>query len=155
MQSTRRLPGQFMVHATEQKLTCHYEKVESAMTRDRKDLPPPGEDVGQQPVETPEQRDARKDAESASLDQALEETSPASDPISPFVPAIGSVDRKDDTTQAPESSAVASVACGHTRCRCLVQAPEIWCSETCRDQQQGFDDADDRCNCDHEACTHV
>jgi hypothetical protein len=124
------------------------------MTRDRKDLPVPGEQVGQQAVETSEQREARKEAESASLDTALEETSPASDPISPFIPAVGSVGTEGETSQSPESQGVQQAACGHSRCRCLVQAPEIWCSEECRDQQQGFDDTDAGCNCDHDACTH-
>jgi len=37
--------------------------------------------------ETPEQREERKRKESQNQDQSLEETFPASDPVSPFVPA--------------------------------------------------------------------
>ena len=53
-------------------------------TRDRKDPPPPGT----APVEESElQRRKRKQHESRNQDEALEETFPASDPVSPFVPA--------------------------------------------------------------------
>ena len=53
-------------------------------TRDRKDPPEPGCN----PVEETElQRKVRKQHESRNQDQALEETFPASDPVSPFVPA--------------------------------------------------------------------
>ena len=38
-------------------------------------------------AETPEQRALRKQHESENQDEALEETFPASDPVSPFVPA--------------------------------------------------------------------
>lgn len=53
------------------------------MSRDRKDLP---EDhaTGQ---ESPGHRRERKQKESENQDEALEETFPASDPVSPFVPA--------------------------------------------------------------------
>jgi len=52
--------------------------------RDRKDPPPPG----QAPTpETPRQREQRKQHENRNQDEALEETFPASDPVSPFVPA--------------------------------------------------------------------
>lgn len=37
--------------------------------------------------ETPEQRRLRKEKESYNQDEALEETFPASDPVSPFIPA--------------------------------------------------------------------
>lgn len=53
--------------------------------RDRKDTPDPDEYVKHE--ETAEQRQERKRHESANHDQALEETFPASDPVSPFVPA--------------------------------------------------------------------
>lgn len=53
--------------------------------RDRKDTPPPGEQV--ECEETPAQRRERKQHESENQDQSLEETFPASDPVSPFVPA--------------------------------------------------------------------
>ena len=53
--------------------------------RDRKDPPPPGSDPDRE--ETPLQRRVRKQHESRNQDEALEETFPASDPVSPFVPA--------------------------------------------------------------------
>ncbi|MCR6627632.1 MAG: hypothetical protein NVV67_15605 [Pseudoxanthomonas sp.] len=53
--------------------------------RDRKDTPQPGEEVECQ--ESKHQRTERKQHESDNHDQALEETFPASDPVSPFVPA--------------------------------------------------------------------
>ena len=55
---------------------------------DRKDLPvtPPG--VEPTP-ESPADRRERKTRESELLDEAVTETFPASDPISPFVPAKG------------------------------------------------------------------
>jgi len=55
------------------------------MTRDRKDLPDHHGDHSR--PETPQQRQQRKDRESSNQDEALEETFPASDPVSPFVPA--------------------------------------------------------------------
>ncbi len=56
-------------------------------THDRKDLLH-AHDLPPARTETPEQRDARKQRESDNLDQALQETSDCSDPISPFVPAV-------------------------------------------------------------------
>jgi hypothetical protein len=53
--------------------------------RDRKDLPQ--EDESLDVVETPLQRKLRKKHESDNQDEALEETFPASDPVSPFIPA--------------------------------------------------------------------
>jgi hypothetical protein len=55
---------------------------------DRKDLPPPREPTPGVP-ETAAERAARKQHASDNQDEALEETFPASDPVSPFVPAIG------------------------------------------------------------------
>ncbi len=52
--------------------------------RDRKDPPPPG--TGRQP-DSPQQERERKQHEDRNQDEALEETFPASDPVSPFVPA--------------------------------------------------------------------
>ncbi len=53
--------------------------------QDRKD-PPIGD--GKPPArETERERDERKRHESENHDEALEETFPASDPVSPFVPA--------------------------------------------------------------------
>lgn len=55
------------------------------MTRDRKDPPAPEEDRAC--PESSTQRHERKQHESDNHDEALEETFPASDPVSPFVPA--------------------------------------------------------------------
>lgn len=55
------------------------------MSRDRKD--PPAAPCKPAPPETPVQRQARKRRESRNQDEALEETFPASDPVSPFIPA--------------------------------------------------------------------
>lgn len=55
------------------------------MSTDRKDPPAPVEpDEGR---ESPSERKRRKQHESDNQDEALEETFPASDPVSPFVPA--------------------------------------------------------------------
>jgi len=53
------------------------------MNRDRKDPPksPPCQD------ESPLERHQRKARENHNQDEALEETFPASDPVSPFIPA--------------------------------------------------------------------
>lgn len=56
-------------------------------SRDRKD--PPKDPSGAAPAETPVERHERKTRESDLLDEAVQETFPASDPISPFVPAKG------------------------------------------------------------------
>jgi hypothetical protein len=55
-----------------------------ATPRDRKDPPPP--DAEQRP-EKPDEARERKEHENRNQDEALEETFPASDPVSPFVPA--------------------------------------------------------------------
>ena len=54
--------------------------------RDRKD-PPPSGSAAEPAHETELQRRVRKQHESRNQDEALEETFPASDPVSPFVPA--------------------------------------------------------------------
>ena len=54
------------------------------MSRDRKDVPV---DDAACRDETPDERRERKQHESENQDEALEETFPASDPVSPFVPA--------------------------------------------------------------------
>jgi hypothetical protein len=59
--------------------------------RDRKDVPDPR--VRPAAPETPEQRMRRKRRESDNMDTALEETFPASDPVSPFIPAKPREDR--------------------------------------------------------------
>lgn len=55
------------------------------MARDRKD--PPANDEDRAREEPAAQRRARKEHASDNQDEALEETFPASDPVSPFVPA--------------------------------------------------------------------
>ncbi|MGX9719992.1 hypothetical protein [Stenotrophomonas acidaminiphila] len=55
------------------------------MSRDRKDPPDPTEERDAR--ETLQERRERKQHESENHDEALEETFPASDPVSPFVPA--------------------------------------------------------------------
>ena len=54
------------------------------MNRDRKDPPDPS---SQNEDESPAERRERKQRESQNQDEALEETFPASDPVSPFIPA--------------------------------------------------------------------
>ena len=54
------------------------------ISRDRKDPPAFDEPSA---TESPEERAQRKRKESRNVDQALEETFPASDPVSPFIPA--------------------------------------------------------------------
>ncbi|WP_243042984.1 hypothetical protein [Dyella sedimenti] len=55
-------------------------------SHDRKDIDHPHEKRRHDP-ETAAEREARKRKESEIHDRALEETFPASDPVSPFVPA--------------------------------------------------------------------
>lgn len=55
------------------------------MSRDKKDPPAPGEERNQD--ETPEQRERRKRHQNQLQDEAVEETFPASDPVTPFIPA--------------------------------------------------------------------
>jgi len=55
------------------------------MTRDRKD---PSKESGDRPTtENPQEQRERRDQANSNQDEALEETFPASDPTSPFVPA--------------------------------------------------------------------
>lgn len=63
--------------------------------RDRKDPPDPNAPSQR---ESAEQRANRKRKESANMDQALEETFPASDPVSPFVPAKPREDTPEDSS---------------------------------------------------------
>lgn len=55
--------------------------------RERKDSPGGGDDKHAPPRETPAEAEKRKQRESADLDKALEETFPASDPVSVFLPS--------------------------------------------------------------------
>jgi len=65
--------------------------------RDRKDPKAPGTPAH----ETPGQKQKRKTKESRNLDDALEETFPASDPVSPFIPAKPPGAEKNDTRRQP------------------------------------------------------
>jgi hypothetical protein len=56
-------------------------------SQDRKDLKHPDAKTGPAAPETPAQRQQRKDKANANQDEALQETFPASDPVSPFIPA--------------------------------------------------------------------
>jgi len=57
------------------------------MSQDRKDPPLHDDKKPPQKPEDARDRERRKQHESENQDQALEETFPASDPVSPFVPA--------------------------------------------------------------------
>lgn len=65
-------------------LATHVEAIMAS--KDRKDVPHPGDGVGDH-AETDAERQARKKKESDNQHEALEETFPASDPVSPFIPA--------------------------------------------------------------------
>ena len=56
-------------------------------SHDRKDLEHPDSKSGPVAPETPATRQQRKAKESDNQDEALQETFPASDPVSPFIPA--------------------------------------------------------------------
>jgi hypothetical protein len=56
-------------------------------SHDRKDPELPGQKHGPPVAESPQTRQQRKDKASDNQDEALEETFPASDPASPFIPA--------------------------------------------------------------------
>lgn len=55
------------------------------INQDRKDLNYPNQ--GPQGAESEDAREQRKAKENENQDEALEETFPASDPVSPFIPA--------------------------------------------------------------------
>jgi hypothetical protein len=64
----------------------HRKKVITMSAHDRKDPRHPDEPVAPQ-QESAAARERRKRHESENQDQGLEETFPASDPVSPFVPS--------------------------------------------------------------------
>ena len=70
-------------------------------SHDRKD-PPIGGTAP--PNETPAARQERKLRESELLDEAILETFPASDPVSPFVPAKGWREEELDVSHNPEEA---------------------------------------------------
>jgi hypothetical protein len=115
--------------------------------QDRKD--PPLNPEGSSPQESMEslaERQERKAKESANLDQALQETFPSSDPVSPFIPAKAPAD--------PETSSSAPKAeCQHAGCTCEVGATDYWCSEACMNAQQGYAaNPEHVCACGHTSC---
>ena len=118
-----------------------------AMThQDRKDPPLNPEERAEPKAETPRERDERKAKESANLDDALEETFPSSDPVSPFVPARA----PDAASPGPQQQ---KQTCAHERCACEVAARDTWCSDACRDEQQGYSDNNaGECPCGHVQC---
>ncbi len=114
-------------------------------SRDRKDLPHANEKPAPPAAETEHEREARKAHESHALDEALQETFPTSDPVSPFVPAV-----RSSSEPAPDHRD----RCAHPACTCTASAPDVWCSDACRDQQQGYGHAHATCHCGHAACLH-
>ncbi len=118
--------------------------------QDRKDPPlDPLASAVHASIESPSERANRKAKESANLDQALGETFPSSDPISPFVPAKTPVDAK---TAAPNPKA----KCQRAGCECEIDAADYWCSDACRDAQQGYAPSPDgRCPCGHAHCAQA
>jgi len=114
------------------------------MNRDRKDIPH-GDAAAPPAVESAHERESRKAHESHQLDEALKETFPTSDPVSPFVPAV-----RSSAEPVPE----AAHRCAHPGCTCAVGAEETWCSDACRDQQQGYLRANATCACAHAGCAH-
>jgi|GEM_PF-1614221 len=113
------------------------------MSRDRKD--PPDPTTPPPAAETPHEREARKAHESHALDEALKETFPTSDPVSPFVPAV-----RTQRESAPDEAS----CCAHPGCTCQVTPPQRWCSDACRDQRQGYAQASATCTCGHASCRH-
>ncbi|HEU4662616.1 MAG TPA: hypothetical protein VFS55_01155 [Dokdonella sp.] len=111
--------------------------------RDRKDLPTATGTPCAPAVETEREREARKAHESHALDEALQETFPTSDPVSPFVPAVRTSDEPP-----PDQGA----RCAHAACACTVSATDRWCSDACRDRQQGYGGAHQTCGCGHATC---
>lgn len=71
------------------------------MERDQKDLPVPSEETRK---ETPAQQQHRKSRAERNHEEALEETFPASDPISPFVPAKPPADEHPAAGRATENA---------------------------------------------------
>lgn len=123
-----------------------FRREESTMThQDRKD--PPLNPNAEPNAETPRERDERKAKESANLDDALEETFPSSDPVSPFVPARA-------PEPAPPEANAEKRTCAHAHCACQVSSGDTWCSDACRDTQQGYADRDASaaCRCGHPEC---
>ena len=75
-------------------------------SHDRKDLPVA---PTQATPESPHERHERKARESELLDEAVKETFPASDPISPFVPAKGVLTDGGEVEDFPTGSATGTI----------------------------------------------
>jgi hypothetical protein len=71
--------------------------VPGSAPRDRKD-PPLAPATATAPAENEDEYMARKQHESDLLDEAIDESFPASDPASPFVPAAGSTQTQEAPT---------------------------------------------------------
>ena len=111
-------------------------------SKDRKDTPHADDKHQLKSDETPGERASRKAKESDALDEALEETFPTSDPVSPFVPAVPT-----------EAAGGKDKPCAHAACGCRVAADEQWCSEACRAAAGKGTHASARCECGHAGCT--
>jgi hypothetical protein len=139
------VPGKAIGEQTER--SPFSERSDVMSHQDRKD-PPLGSASPCESDESPADRHERKARESANLDQALEETFPSSDPVSPFVPA-----KVPGDAQAGAASA-ATKTCRHDRCSCPVAGDDHWCSEACMNTQQGYAEAASRgCPCGHAGCS--
>ena len=117
---------------------------------DRKDPPLSGGQSGtpfQQTDESVAELHDRKEKESANPDQALEETFPSSDPISPLVPAKV----PDSSSEAPQPQE--RKKCAHDGCSCVAGSGDIWCSEACMNAQQGYRATGPACPCGHSHCS--
>jgi len=116
-------------------------------TRDRKDLPHDQGPAQVPAAETHTDREERKQKESDALDQALEETFPTSDPVSPFIPAIPTEPAHSDNQLARAQK------CAHDACSCEVKAPDVWCSDACKESHLGYQQAEGAsCGCGHTEC---
>lgn len=110
-------------------------------SRDRKDPPHPSDEKRQEVDESTQDRAVRKAKESDALDEALKETFPTSDPVSPFVPAVPS-----------EPALPERLNCAHEGCSCQVEIEERWCSEDCRASVTSSSPPRPRCGCGHAGC---
>ena len=110
-------------------------------SKDRKDTPHADDGKQHKSDETPGERASRKAKESAALDEALEETFPTSDPVSPFVPAVPT-----------EAESGKDKPCAHAACGCRVAGDRQWCSEACRAASGNDAHASARCECGHAGC---
>ena len=111
-------------------------------SKDRKDTPHADDKDQSIANETPGERASRKAKESDALDEALEETFPTSDPVSPFVPAVPTEDAGGD-----------GKSCAHPTCGCRVAVDQQWCSESCRATASDGPNPSAHCGCGHAGCS--